>query len=44
MLRRTKFAVCPEPYTKHIHTLRENVEIWNVKPSGTNTKRWALKG
>ena len=34
MLRRTKFAVCLETHTKRTHTLRENVEFWNVKPGG----------
>ena len=38
-------AVCPEIHTKHINTLcGQNVELLNVKPGGTYSNHWAVKG
>ena len=38
-------AVCSEINTKHINTLcGQNVELLNVKPDGTYSDHWALKG
>jgi hypothetical protein len=38
-------AVCSEIHTKHINTLcGQNVEFVNVKPGGTYSNHWALKG
>jgi hypothetical protein len=38
-------AVCSEIDTKHINTLcGQNVELLNVKPGGTYSDQWALKG
>jgi len=35
----------PEIHTKHINTLcGQNVELLNVKPGGTYSNHWALKG
>jgi hypothetical protein len=45
MLYREIIAVCSQIYTKHINTLfRQNVELLNVKPGGTYSNHWALKG
>jgi len=45
MLYREINAVCSEIYTKHINTLRgQNVEFMKVKPGGTYSNRWAIKG
>jgi hypothetical protein len=45
MLYREIIAVCSETHTKHINTLRgQKVELLNVKPGGTYSNRWALKG
>jgi hypothetical protein len=45
MLYREIIAVCSEIHTKHINTLRgQNAEFVNVKPGGTYSNRWALKG
>jgi hypothetical protein len=45
MLYREIIAVCSEIHTKHINTLREqNIELLNVKPGGTYSDHWALKG
>jgi hypothetical protein len=45
MLYREMIAVCSEIHTKHINTLcGQNVELLNVKPGGTCSDRWALKG
>jgi hypothetical protein len=45
MLYREIIAVCPEIHTKHINTLcGQNVEFLNVKPGGTYSNHWALKG
>jgi len=38
-------AVCSKIHTKHINTLgRQKVEYLNVKPGGTYSDHWALKG
>jgi len=38
-------AVCSDIHTKHTNTLcGQNVEFVNVKPGGTYSKLWALKG
>jgi len=38
-------AVCSEIHTKHINTLcGQNVEFVSVKPGGTCSDHWALKG
>jgi hypothetical protein len=38
-------AVCSEIHTKHINTrCGQNVEFVNVKPGGTCSNHWALKG
>jgi hypothetical protein len=38
-------AVCSEIHTKHINTLcGQNVELLNVKPGGTYSNYWAVKG
>jgi hypothetical protein len=45
MQYREIIAVCSEIHTKHIHTLcGQNVELLNVKPGGTYSNHWALKG
>ena len=44
MLYKTKVAVCPEIPTKHWMQSEQHVEFLNVKPSGTQRNRWALKG
>jgi hypothetical protein len=45
MLYREIIAVCSEIHTKHINTLRgQSMQFVNVKPSGTNSNHWALKG
>jgi hypothetical protein len=45
MLYREIIAVCSQIHTKHINTLCEqNVELLNVKPGGTYSDHWALKG
>jgi hypothetical protein len=45
MLYREIIAVYSEIHTKHINTLCGlNVEFLNVKPGGTYSYRWALKG
>jgi hypothetical protein len=45
MLFREIIAVCSEIHTKHINTLcGHHVEFVNVKPGGTYSDRWALKG
>jgi hypothetical protein len=45
MLYREIIAVCSEIRTKHINTLRgQNVELLSVKPGGTYSNHWALKG
>jgi hypothetical protein len=45
MLCREIFAVCSEIHTKRIKTLcGQNVELLNVKPGGTYSNHWALKG
>jgi hypothetical protein len=38
-------AVCSQIHTKHINTLCErNVAFVDVKPGGTYSNHWALKG
>jgi hypothetical protein len=45
MLCREIIAVCSEIHTKHINTLcGQNVELLNVKPGGTYSNQWDLKG
>jgi hypothetical protein len=45
MLYREIIAVCSEIHTKHINTLcGQNVGFVNVKPGGTYSNHWALKG
>ena len=45
MLHREIIAVCSEIHTKHTNTLRgQSVEFVNVKPDGTYSNLWALKG
>jgi hypothetical protein len=45
MLCREIIAVSSEIHTKHINTLcGQNVELVNVKPGGTYSNHWALKG
>ena len=42
MVCREIIAVCTEIHTKHINTLfGQNVELLNVKPSGTYNFHWA---
>jgi len=45
MLYREIIAVYSHINTNHINTLcRQNVELLNVKPGGTHSDHWALKG
>jgi len=45
MLYRETIAVYSQIHTKHINTLcGQNVELLNVKPGGTFSNHWALKG
>jgi len=45
MLYREIIAVCFRIHTKHINTLcGQNVEFVNVKPGGSYSDHWALKG
>ena len=45
MLYREIIAVCSQIHTKHINTLcGQNVELLNVKPDGTYSDHWAVKG
>jgi len=45
MLYREIIAVCSQIHTKHINALcGQNVELSNVKPTGTYSNQWALKG
>jgi hypothetical protein len=45
MLYSEIIAVCSEIHTKHINTLcGQNVGLLNVKPGGTYSNHWALKG
>ena len=44
-LYRQIIAVCSQIHTKHINTLcGQNVEYVSVKPGGTHSDHWALKG
>ena len=44
-LYREIIAVCSQTHTKHINTgCGQNVELLNVKPSGTYSNHWALNG
>jgi len=45
MLYREIIAVCSQIHTKYINTLcGQNVEFVIVKPGGTYSDHWALKG
>ena len=45
MVYREIIAVCSQIHTKHINTLcGQNVELLDVKPGGTYSDHWALKG
>jgi len=45
MLYREIIAVCSEILTKHINTLcGQNVECLNIRPGGTYSDHWTLKG
>jgi len=45
ILYREIIVVCSEIHTKYINTLcGQNMKFVNVKPSGTNSNHWALKG
>jgi hypothetical protein len=45
MLHREIMAVCSEIHTNHINTLcGQNVQFFNVKPGGTYSNYWGLKG
>ena len=45
MLNREIIAVCSEMHTKHMNTLcGQNVELLIVKPGGTCSNHWGLKG
>jgi len=45
MVHREIIAVYSEIHIKHINTLRgQNVEMLNVKPGGTYSNHWAVKG
>jgi hypothetical protein len=45
MLYREVIAVCSEIPKKHVNTLcGQNVKLLNVKPGGTYSNHWAVKG
>jgi len=45
MLYREIIAVCSEIHTEHINALcGQKVELLNVKPGGTYSNHWAVKG
>jgi len=45
MVYREIIAVCSEIQTKHINSLcGQNVELFSVKPGGTYSNHWAVKG
>jgi len=45
MLYMEIIAVCSQIHTEHINTLcGKNVEFVSVKPGGTYSDHWALKG
>jgi len=45
MLHREIIAVCSEIHTKHVNTVcGQKMEIVNVKPGGTYSDHWILKG
>jgi hypothetical protein len=45
MLYSEIIAICSQIHTKHTNTLcGQIVELVNVKPGGTQSKYWALKG
>ena len=45
MLYREIMAACSEIHTKRINRLwGKNVELFSVKPGGTYSDHWALKG
>ena len=44
MVYREIVAVCSQIHTKHINTVcRQNVDLLNVKSSGTYSDHWALR-
>jgi len=45
MLYTEIIAVCSQIHTKHINTVcGQNVELLHVKPGGTYSNHWAVKG
>jgi hypothetical protein len=45
MLYSETIALCSEIHTKHINTpCGQNDELLNVKPGGTYSNHWVLKG
>ena len=45
MMYREIIAVCSEIHTEHINALcGKKVELLNVKPGGTYSNHWAVKG
>jgi hypothetical protein len=45
MLYRESIAVCSKFRTRHVNTLcGQRVEFVNVKPGGTYSNHWAVKG
>ena len=45
MLYKEITAICSQIHIKHINTVcGQNVELLNVKPGGTYSDQWALKG
>jgi hypothetical protein len=45
MLYREIITVCSQLHTKHINTVcGQNVEFVNIKPGGTYSDHWVLKG
>ena len=45
MLYREIIAVCSQVHTKHINRLcGQNIELLNVKPGGSYSDHWVVKG
>ena len=44
MMYKAEVAVCSDIRTKHSTQSERHVEFLNVKPGGTLSNRWALKG
>jgi len=45
MVYREIIAICSEIHTKHTNTLcGQNIELFSVKPGGTYSNHWAVKG